>query len=263
MSKITFELENKEYELPDHLTIDNYVKVYKVKDFLGEEYFQAKIINAITGVKLESILKTNHATINYLSNYIFSLFPDDDYKFYDRFELDGIKYGFIPSWKDMSFAEFVDLDTLFNKPVNEIIDNFHILCAIMYRPIIEEKGEHNFKIEEYSMVSLEDRAELFRNKLDVKYVLGAQFFFSRFVNQSLNLIQTSSTQKFKDWWMRVKLTWKYRKLIWKSLLNKDLDGSRLLIEFAMMTLQDMTKSSKLPWWKRSINYLTFWKKTKK
>ena len=42
--KVSFEIENKEYELPEVMTIENYRKVYKVKDFLGEEFFQAKLL---------------------------------------------------------------------------------------------------------------------------------------------------------------------------------------------------------------------------
>ena len=260
---IEFELDKKNYTLPDVLTIEHYVKIYKIKDFLGEDFFQAKIINAITGAKMESILRTNHTQINFLSNHLLSLFPDTSYPFIDRFELNGIQYGFIPSWKHMSFAEFVDLDTLMNKSNNEIIENLHIICAIMYRPIIEQKSEHDFKIEEYDSITMEERAELFRKELDVKYVLGGQFFFSRFVNQSLNSSPQSLILKSKNFMKKMVLTWKLRKIIWKILLNKHSDGLQLSIDLAKTTLQNTIKLSKLPLWKRSINYFTSWKKKKK
>lgn len=262
MSKITFELDKQEYMLPEFLSIENYIKIYKVKDFLGEEYFQAKLINAITGAKMESILKTNHTQINYLSDYLIKLFPDSSYPFIDKFELGGIEYGFIPSWKYMSFAEFVDLDTLLTKKPEEIIDNLHIICAIMYRPIISKKSEHDFKIEEYDSKTMEERAQLFRNELDIKYVLGGQFFFSRFVEQSLNYFPVSLIQKSKNFWNKMVWTWKMRKIIWKLLLNKHSDGLQLSIELAKTTLQNTTKSYKAPFWKRSINYFTSWRKTK-
>jgi hypothetical protein len=260
---VTFEIDKQEYSIQDYLSIENYVKIYKIKDFLGEEFFQAKIINALTGVKMESILRTNHTQINYLSSHIMSLFPDTEYPFIDRFTLNGIDYGFIPSWKHMSFAEFVDLDSLMNKESNEIIANLHIICAIMFRPIVSQKADHDFLIEEYDVKTMEERAELFKKELDVKYVLGGQFFFSQFVRESLNYSQQSLTQKNKNFWKKMVLTWRHRKIIWQILLNKPSDGLQLSIDYAMMTLQNTSKSSKRPFLKRLTNWFTSLRKTKK
>ncbi len=62
------------------------------------------------------------------------------------------------------------MDTISTKKPEEVLDLMHILAAVMYRPIIEEKSEHDFKIEKYSIESLNDRAELFKKNLDVKYI---------------------------------------------------------------------------------------------
>jgi len=260
---LTFELDKQEYKLPEFLSIDSYIKVYNVKDFLGEEYFQSKLINAITGAKLESILKTNHAQINYISQYIMSLFPDNKYPFYDKFILNGIEYGFIPSWKKMSFAEFVDLDTLLTKKEPEIINNLHIICAIMFRPITNKRKEHDFDIEEYDSKTMEQRSQLFLNELDVKYVLGGNFFFSVFAKQSLESSQQYLTLKNKSFWKKMALTWKMRKIIWKLLLNKPSDGLLLSTDYVTTILQNTIKSYRPPFWKRLINSFTWSKKIKK
>jgi hypothetical protein len=257
---ITFEIDNKEYELPSVLTIENYIKVYNIKDLLGEQFFQAKLINAVTNAPLGKILMSPHAEVTFITNHLMSLFPDPNYKFHDSFELNGVEYGFIPSWKQMSFAEFVDLDTLLTKSTKEIMSNLHIICAIMYRPIISKKSKHNFLIEDYDPKTMLDRAELFKKELDVKYVLGGQFFFSRFAKTSLLPTRPSLTQRMKIYLKMLKVTWKMRKMLWRALLNKHSDGSQLSTEFAMMTLQSMTKSSKDPWWRRLTNYLIFWKR---
>jgi len=263
MEKITIEIEKKEYDIPNFLSIENYVKVYNVKDFLGDKFFQAKLINQILGVKLELILNTNHSQINYISDYLLGLFPDSTYPFHEKFTLNGIEYGFIPSWKNMSFAEFVDLDTLLTKEPKDIMNNLHIICAIMYRPIVSRKSEHNFLIEEYDYNKMEERAEIFKKELDVKYVLGGQFFFSKFVNQSLNYSHQSLILKSKNFIKTMVLTWRMRKIIWKILLNKPSDGMQLSIDYAMTTLQSIQQSSKPPLWKRLTNYFTSWKKKKK
>jgi len=261
MSIITFEIKGTEYKLPDYLSIDNYVKIYKVKDFLGERYFQAKLISTITGAEMDDVLLTNHNSMTFLANHLTHLFPSGNYPFIDKFMFQGVEYGFIPSWKNMSFAEFVDLDTLLNKPVNEIMEQLHIICAIMYRPIISKKKEHKFEIEPYDPKKMIERAELFRTELDVKYVLGGQFFFSNFVKKYSELSPQSLTQKNRSMLKKIILTWKLRKTIWKFLLNKRSDGTQLSIDYVKMTLQNTKPSLRKPFWKHLISYFTSWKKT--
>ena len=263
MEKVTFEIKGTEYQLPTFLSIQDYVKIYNIKDYLGEEYFQAKLINMFTGAKLEDVLRVGHSQINFISGYLTNLFPDNTYPFFDRFTLNGVEYGFIPSWKNMSFGEFVDLDTLMTKKPEEVINNLHIICAIMYRPIVEIESKHKFKIEEYDASKLISRAELFQKELDVKYVLGGNFFFSKFVKKYLTYSQLSLIEKSRNFIRKMVLTWKMRKIIWKLLLNKHSDGSQLSTELAEMILQNMKPSPNQPSWKPSTNFFTFWKKTKK
>ena len=97
--------------------------------------------------------------------------------------IDDIEYGFFPKWQELSFAEFVDMDTISTKPVSELLDMMHILAAIMYRPIVNQAGEHNFIIEDYDIKTMIKRSELFKEKLDVKILLGAQVFFYQFANR--------------------------------------------------------------------------------
>jgi len=261
---ITFQIEEQEYILPDFLSIENYVKVYKVKDLLDDNYYQAKLIQTITGADLRDVMETSHHQINYITNHLTNLFPDTKYPFIDKFTLNGVEYGFIPSWKNMTFAEYVDLDSMLTKKPEEIIANLHIICAMMYRPIISKKSEHNFQIEKYNSDTIEERAQLFNKELDVKYVLGGQFFFSRFVKQySQPILHFSTWMKMKIMWTKMVITWKLRKQIWNLLLNKSTDGSRLLIEYAQTTLQNTKLSLEKESLKSSTNSNTWWKKIKK
>ena len=56
MSKVTFELNKQVYELPEFLSIQNYIKIYKVKDFLGEEYFQLSILRNLLISLIKALL---------------------------------------------------------------------------------------------------------------------------------------------------------------------------------------------------------------
>jgi hypothetical protein len=172
-----------------------------------------------------------------------SLIPQDKPKFIEKFELDGIEYGFIPEWRDLSFAEFVDLDTLSTKKADEILDNLHIIAAIMYRPIIEEK-KNNYKIEKYDVEKMKERAEYFKRNLDIKYVLGAQFFFINFANKFSEYSQPYSMQNLSIW-QKIRLIWLMRK--WLAMgtdYRKFMDGSLSSTELVKTILQDTKLSTK-------------------
>lgn len=244
MKKITFEINGKEYELPTIMNINDYVKIFKIKDLFEDEYLDAKVINLITGCPMDDLLDAENHKIKFLSSEIFKMIPVPPYKLIDRFELNGIHYGYIPSYKEMSFAEFADLDTMVTKKPEEIIDYYHIITAIMYRPIISEKSEHNFKIEKYNSDTMIERAELFKEKLDIKYSLGGIFFFIKFVNNSSSYIHLSLKQKMQREWIILKFLIKNWKMIWRYLLRKDSDGMSSLIELQITHLQNTIKSSK-------------------
>jgi len=259
MKNLTFEVNDKVYELPSFLNVENYVKIFKLKDVLDEEYANPRIIHEITGCPMEDLLGANYQEINFIGNYLLTLFPKTEEEFVDKFELDGVTYGFLPSWKKMSFGEFADLDTLGSKKPEEMVDYLHILAAIYYRPIIKERGEHDFDVEKYDSELVDERAELFNKKLDCKVVMGAQFFFIKFAKKLQDPTRIFSTM---SWWESIKMVWRMRRILPKILLSKDSDGLQFLIESQTTILRSIVRSQRTPWWRRSINSLLFWRKKK-
>jgi hypothetical protein len=240
---IKFKIDGKEYKLPTFISIEHYAKIYKVKDLFSDDYFAARLINIVSDAPIEDLLQSDFQEVSYMSSYVMELLPLDKPQFKDRFELDGVKYGFFPNWKDLSFAEFIDMDTLSTKKTDELLDLLHILAAIMYRPIIEEKSEHDFKIEKYDVQTMQERAELFKKKLDVKYILGAQFFFIKFVNRYSNYTQLSSIQKLSIW-EKIKIMWMMRKVIVHLIFKSRSDGSWSSTELLEMILRNTNLSTK-------------------
>jgi hypothetical protein len=241
---IKFKIEEREYQLPEFINIDQYVKIFKIKDLFSEDYFAARLINILTDASVEDLLESDYQEVNYLSAYLMKLIPmDNNVAFVDRFEIDGVKYGFVPNWRDLTFAEFIDLDTISTKKTNELLDLLHILAAIMYRPIVEEKNEHDFKIEKYDIKTMKDRAELFKTKLDIKYVLGAQFFFINYAKRFSSYSQLSSITKL-SLWTKIKIIWSLRKVLWTIVFKKPTAGSWSSTELLEMILQNTTTSIK-------------------
>lgn len=242
---IKFKIDGISYEIPDIMSIENYVKIFKVKDLFTEEYFAAKLINIVTGAPIKDLLEGGVEEVNYLSSVIMETIPrQDDIKFSDRFILNGVHYGFFPNWKELTFAEFVDMDTISSKKPEDLFNMLHILAAIMYRPIINERSEHDYDIEPYNILTLNERAELFKKQLDAKYILGAQFFFIKFAERysiytPLFLIPTKLSLL-----KQMGLMWTFWRMIYKTHSLKRLGGFWSLTKLLTMTLQNMNTSSR-------------------
>jgi hypothetical protein len=245
---VKIKVNEQEYKVPDFISIDNYVKIFKQKDLFSEDYFAAKIINKLTDCPIEDLLEGDAEEMNYVAAYIMSLIPTESPKFVDRFELDGISYGFFPKWRDLSYAEFVDMDTISTKKPEELLNLLHILASIMYRPIVHERSKHDFDIEKYNIDSMKERAEMFKKKLDIKYVLGAQFFFINYAKTFLSYTQMS-LMKNLPMWTKIKLAWKLRKMIMSIVFKKRSVGSLSQTELLEMIIQSTITSTKKSWWK--------------
>jgi hypothetical protein len=241
MSEITFKLDGKDYELPNYLSIGDYVKIFKIKDLFEDEYMKAKVINLITNCPMDTLMEAENHKVDFLATSIFAMVPRPPYELIDRFNLDGIDYGYLPSYKEISFGEFADLDTLLTKKPEEVMDELHIIAAMMYRPIISQKKKHDFKIEKYNIETLHDRAQLFKEKLDIRFALGGQFFFTNFAKTFSNYTQESLMGRMKREWETLKMMWIYRKIIWKILLKKDLDGTLSSTELQQTFLKTTIK----------------------
>jgi len=82
-----------------------------------------------------------------------------------RFTLDGIEYGLIPDFDDMSLGEYIDLDTHIGN-----WDKILIAMNVLFRPIDKKIGE-KYTIKEYDITTKEKLKEM-----PIDIVLGAVFF---------------------------------------------------------------------------------------
>lgn len=264
MNDIRFEIEGVDYFLPTYINIETYVKIFKIKDILSEDYFQAKLVHLVSGCPIEKLLEADYQHVGFLSNYVLAMVPRTNTEFVDRFEIDGVHYGFLPNWKKgLSFAEYVDIDTLASKSYEEILDYLHVLAAMYYRPIVNERSHHDFDIEKYTVEGLDQRAELFKKKMDAGVILGAQFFFIKSVKRSSTTTPLSSTMSL---WEQMKHIWRNRKILremGKHLLSNDSVGTQSLIDYQKTILRDTIKSWRRPWWRRLIKWSTLLRKTRR
>jgi hypothetical protein len=249
MKQLTFEINNKTYDLPNKITIENYIKFFKIKNLLVDAYFDAKLVNIFTGCPVEDLLESDWDSVKFLSGHIQSMMPTDKTPFVETFELNGVEYGFVTHWREMSFAQYADIETLISKEPEDMVNYLHVIAAIFYRPIIKKKTNGKYEIEKYNTESMDERSYLFNKELDVSIVIGAQFFFTLFA-ETLQ----SRTQQSLTWKEETMMMWMILKMIIKNpSLVKRSNGIQSLIDLQMMTLQNTIQSLRKPLQKSSIS----------
>lgn len=154
-------------------------------------FISQKMIEIFCGIELKSVVDIKLSDVIDLVTHFKGLF-DKKLELKKTFEIQGIKFGFINELEDISFGEYIDLES-------NIIDvqSFHKAMAVMYRPIVEEKG-NKYTIEKYNGTA--NYAELMKYApLDV--VLPASVFFWSLGNElltaTLSYLEKQMTKKSK------------------------------------------------------------------
>ena len=130
-------------------------------------------ISILSDTDPEEIRQMSPADFNTLTAELFFLSEDLKPEVKLKFELDGKKYGLIPDFNSITTGEFVDAENWKADPIT----NIHLLCAMLYRPIISEDDD-NYEIEPHTSKGFLRRAELFLKKLPITVPYGAVLFFS-------------------------------------------------------------------------------------
>jgi len=86
-------------------------------------------------------------------------------------EVNGKRYGFHPDLDSITLGEYADLETMIK---NDIEKNMPEVCAILYRPIVEENNDV-YTIEAYDG-NISIRAEEMK-KMSAEQVQSALVFF--------------------------------------------------------------------------------------
>ena len=136
-----------EIKIPDNLreiTLGQYQKYLKILENNEDHLFIAqKMIEIFCGVDLKYVMKMRWVDVEDVTSTLTTMF-DQDPKFTKTFTLNNQVYGFIPNLDEISFGEFVDLDTTLGD-----WSKMHEAMCILYRPIdIQVRGRYNIK--EYS-----------------------------------------------------------------------------------------------------------------
>ena len=185
-----FNYKNKQYTVnePD---VETWSKLTLLQDWTDEKEFCIKLLSFTTGLTEEEIENSDYTEVVKLSNEISAFFTESGDKFYNELEFNGKKYRFL-DLPNLTFGEFIDIDTYLTKEPHEKKKEMPLLMAMLYREV-DENG--NYK--PYNSKELQLKAEEFK-KLPVRYVRGATNFF-------FHLEKTLSGNFRASFWDRLKL----------------------------------------------------------
>ena len=159
----------KEVIVPNSLneiTLAQYQKFLKIQDNNDDESFLAiKMIEIFCGIRSDLILKMKATSIRDITNVLSEMFKETP-PLVKEFTMNGVDYGFIPNIEEMTFGEYVDLDTYIGD-----FDNIEKAMGVLYRPIIQ-RYSNKYLIEEYKG----DKSDLMKD-MPMDAVLGSIVFF--------------------------------------------------------------------------------------
>ena len=166
----------------NEITLAQYQEFAKLEanlDKTKDTAIQLKIVEIfckVPEVVVRNMKATDIAEICEIINTMF----DNEHQLINRFRLKGIDYGFIPELDDMSFGEYMDLDTFISDN-----DNLHRAVNVLFRPIEHKRG-NRYTIKDYNPNTSEIAKDF---PLDA--VLGAIVFFYS-LGKDLSMVMLNS-----------------------------------------------------------------------
>jgi hypothetical protein len=160
------------------ITLAQYQKWVKIveKEEQLSTFYQQKMIEIFCKANLKEIMQMRIKDVDEITTHLDNLFKEKS-EFKALFKLGEDEFGFIPKLDDMTFGEYIDLDTYLTD-----WQQMDLAMSVLYRPVVyKRKGK--YIIEDY--VS-SDKYDLSEMPLDV--VMGSLLFFCNLKTELLSHI---------------------------------------------------------------------------
>lgn len=188
----------------DHIPLNDYQKYMKVVQGIDTEsgeasdFLNLKALEVFCGLQLKESYKLPMSAFNAVLEQLAKCLSEET-PLVKRFTMRGtdgaqIEFGFNPNLREMTFGEYVDLDSY-------IADwkDAHKAMAVLYRPVIGSKKDM-YRIEDYE--SSDKYSDLLRY-MPTSIALGAMVFFyrlgmklsKRLINSSMEEVPMSELSK--------------------------------------------------------------------
>jgi len=212
-------------QVPTHIndiTLEQYQRFALINtEEQDKEFFMFKTIEIFCGVDISLVSKMRLSDAESISNEVLEVLQQN-VPFTNKFELDGVKYGFIPDLQAISLGEFIDLEEGLSKD-----KDFHKAASVMFRPIVKEFGEL------YTIDGYEASTEMHHvmKQAPVGVISSAIVFFYNIAKELLKVSQDFSSQEKAE----------AMTILEKLNSQRNTDGLTLSTLYAEAMLQDINK----------------------
>jgi len=172
----------------NEINLGQYQHYLKVSKDLQGDILTQRTVNVLCDVRLSDVMMMRLTDVREIAEHLSALFNMDQ-DLTPRFKIKSQEFGFIPSLEDISFGEYVDLDSYIND-----WETMHQAMAVLFRPIVKTIDD---KYEVCDYKGTDEFSDLMRfMPLDV--ALGALVFFYRLGNELLKATRNYSLNQMKE-----------------------------------------------------------------
>ena len=179
-------------EIPTHIDdikLSEYQKYAIVaKDNTDQDFLLHKTLSVFCDLPMQTVAQFPIQEAEDIAVEIQTVL-NQDRSFTDKFEMDGVKYGFIPNLEEMTLGEYIDLEEFLKDP-----KDLHKAASVMYRPIVKEY-KNLYDIEPYNGSV---RAHETMKDAPLGVISAAVVFFYRLGNELLTHSLVSLRQAEKE-----------------------------------------------------------------
>ena len=126
----------------NEITLGQYQEFYKLNDVEDVKVVERRMIEIFCKVPMKYVNQMKAIDVKEIIQILTSMLENKP-SLVNLFKMDGVEYGFIPDLDDMTFGEYVDLDTFIGDT-----NNLHRAMNVLYRPI-KIKRSGRYQIEDY------------------------------------------------------------------------------------------------------------------
>jgi hypothetical protein len=121
----------------NEITLGQYQEFYKLTESTDAKLVERRMIEIFCKVPMKYVNQMKAIDVKEIIQILTQMLENKP-SLVNLFKMDGVEYGFIPDLDDMTFGEYVDLDTFIGDT-----ENLHRAMNVLYRPIkIKKNGRY-------------------------------------------------------------------------------------------------------------------------
>ena len=165
----------------DEISLERYqrfVKETTLTDNMNEQFIASRMLDIFLDIPTSSVMRMTLASMERIAGMLAEVLAETpDLK--PIFKMGDTEFGFIPKLDEMTFGEYVDLDTFMSD-----WSTMHKAMAVLYRPI-KTRYEDKYEIVEYDG----DMYHEAMKKMPLSVAMGSMLFFYRLENDLLMTLE--------------------------------------------------------------------------